>query len=68
MKVRAGAIETFVTTSADVLEGLLKVKWSDAARALFSLRRRHLQLLEAKRQAPGRQIAHLAHIRGRFRR
>lgn len=67
MKVRTGAIETFVTTTAEVLEGLVKVKWSDSARALFSFRRRRLQLLEAERQAPGRQLAYLAHIRGRFR-
>jgi hypothetical protein len=67
MKIRSGAMETFITTTAEVLEGLLKLKWSDSARALFSFRRRRIQLLEAEREAPGRQLAHLAHIRGRFR-
>ena len=66
MKVRAGALETFITTSAEVLEGLARLRWSDSAKALFSVRRRRIQLLEAERQAPGRHLAYLAHVRNRF--
>jgi hypothetical protein len=66
LKIRTGAVETFVTTSAEVLEGLVRVKWSDAARALFSFRRRRIQLLEAERHAPGRHLAYLADVRSRF--
>ena len=65
-KLQIGILETFVTTSAEVLEGLVKLKLSDAARALFSLKRRDVELLEAERLAPGRQLAYIAQARGRF--
>lgn len=68
MKLRAGVLETFVTASAEILEGLVKIKWSDAARTLFSVRRRRIQLMEEELRAPGRQLAYLSHVRHRFRR
>ena len=68
MKVEYGGLETLITSSAEILESLVRVRWTKAAKALFSIRRRRVQLLEAERKAPGRQLAYLAHVRGHFRR
>ena len=66
MKFNLGLLETIVTTSAEVAEGLVKFKWSKAAKSLFSLKHRHIDLLDAERQAPGRQVAYILDTRQRF--
>lgn len=66
LKVRKGTLETVITTSLEIAENLVKIKWSEAAKALFSIRRRKLALLEAEATAPGREISYVAWAKRRF--
>jgi hypothetical protein len=59
MKINTGFWETVVTTGAKIAEDILKVKWADAAQAVFSLKHRRIQLLEAEFNAPGREVAYV---------
>jgi hypothetical protein len=59
MKVNTGFWETVITTGAKLAEDILKVKWADAAHAVFSLKHRRIQLLEAESNAPGREVAYI---------
>lgn len=66
MKASSGVVETVITMSAEVLEGLIKLNWSNAAKALFTIQHQRIALLEAERTAPGRQIAYIVDLRKRF--
>ena len=66
MKISAGNLETVVTTTAELLENIVKLKFGAIAKALFSFRQRNIQLLEAERQAPGRELIYLVRSRQRF--
>jgi hypothetical protein len=66
MKTNAGTLETVVTTSAEVLGDLVSFKWGKAAEALFSLKRRQVELLEGELTAPGSEIAYIVKARETF--
>jgi hypothetical protein len=67
MKVNKGMVEIFVTTGAEIAEGLIKMQWGKLAGLLFSLRHRKIDLLEAELKAPGREIAYVIQARKEFR-
>ena len=66
MKTNVGALETIVTTSAEVLGDLVSFKWGKAAQALFSLKRRQLALLEGELTAPGNEVAYIVKAKETF--
>jgi hypothetical protein len=66
MKTDISVVRTLLVTSAGVVEDLLKLRWERAADRVFSLRERRVRLLEAKRSAPGRELAHLIETQRRF--
>jgi hypothetical protein len=66
VKAGYGSLETIVVTGAEVVENLFKLKWSSAAKALFSLSKRQVDLLEAERAAPGRHLAYIVEAQRRF--
>jgi hypothetical protein len=66
LKSRQGTLETVVTTTLEIAEDLVKIKWSEAAKALFSIRRRKLALLGAEASAPGREVSYVAWAKDRF--
>lgn len=68
MKITRGAWETVITTAAESIEHLLKLQFGKAAKSLFALSSRKIELLEAETKAPGREIAYLAHARKTFSR
>lgn len=68
IKYSHGILETFITTTADILENLVKFKYGDIARALFNIRRRKVDLLEAEINAPGRMISHITYVQKKFTR
>ena len=57
IKYRLGKIESIVTISLEVLENLVKLNFSKAAKVLFDLTRNDLALLEAEQQMTGRELA-----------
>lgn len=66
MKVSTGVAETILTASGELLDGLLRFRWSRAATALFAVRRRRIELLEAERTSTGRELAYIIDSRKAF--
>ena len=66
MKSEPGTTEMILTTGADIIESLIKLKPSKAINALYSFRKRKLDLLEAELKAPGREVAFIHKARHEF--
>lgn len=66
MKFNKGVLETIVTVGAEFLEDVMKIKWGKAAKILFTLQHRKIQMLEAEAKAPGREVAYIAKARKKF--
>jgi hypothetical protein len=66
MKIATGALETIVTAAGEALENVAKLKFGALAKSVFSLKHRRIQLLEAERQAPGRELAYIVRAREVF--
>ena len=60
MKISRGLFETVITGAAEFAEDLVKVKWSKLAQSLFAISHRKIELLEAERNAPGRELAYVS--------
>lgn len=63
LKINYGAIETVLMIGSEVIENIARIKLSSAVKALFSLSRRNIQLLEAEHSAPGKEIAYISDAR-----
>lgn len=61
-----GTLQTIVVTAAEVLEHLAKLEFSKAARELFSIGEKRLELMSAELTAPGRELAYVAKAREQF--
>ncbi len=59
MKTNAGTLQTFITTSAEVLGDLASFKWGKAAETLFALKNRKVALLEGELKSPGNEVAYI---------
>ena len=59
LKYTLSSLETVLVPTLEVLENLIKFKFSKAAKVLFDLKRNQFQLLEAEAKFPGREIAYL---------
>jgi len=66
MKVNYGILETLLMTTAEILEGLVRLKPTQTVKALFTFKRQRLQLLEAELKAPGRDLAYLIKAKEEF--
>lgn len=66
MKVDTGMLETIVVASAEFLENLVKFKWGEIAKGLFSIRHRRIALIEGELTAPGNEIAYIVKTRNAF--
>lgn len=66
MKITTGTLETVVVAVAEVAENLAKLKFGALAKSLFVLKHRSLELAEAERQAPGRELAYISRAREHF--
>ena len=66
MKVNRSALELTVTTAAELGEDLVKLRWGNLSKRLFSLPHRKIDLLEAEMNAPGREIAYVVQARKVF--
>jgi hypothetical protein len=59
MKLYGGALQTFVTTTADAIENVVKARVGRIAKGLFEINEKRVALLEAERTAPGREVSYL---------
>jgi hypothetical protein len=67
MRRDTSVVETFVTTSAEIAECLVKFKWSKLAKRLFDVRYKQIDLMKAEMSAPGREVAYIVKARERFK-
>jgi len=66
LKHQTGSFEVVVTTTAQVAEDLVKVKWSDAIKSIFQVHKQNVKLLEDEQNNPGREVAYIANAKNRF--
>ena len=66
MKITTGALETIVTAAGEALENIAKLRFGALAKSVFSLKRRRIEMLDAERQAPGRELAYIIRARSVF--
>ena len=66
MQRDTGIIETLVVTTAEIAESLVKFQWSTAAKKLFEVRHRQIDLMKAEITLPGREVAYIVKARERF--
>lgn len=59
MKVGTSTLETILIAGAEFLEDLVRLKWGNLAKGLFSLKHNKIALLEEEMRAPGREIAYI---------
>jgi hypothetical protein len=66
MKYKTGVLETIITTSLTFLENFVKFKWSEAAKSLFSLRHKRIDLMEAEINSPGAEVSYIVKAKEEF--
>lgn len=66
MKVNRGTLETLLMIPAEMIEGVVHLKPTQAVKALFTFKRQRLALREAEMKAPGRDLAYLIKVREEF--
>jgi hypothetical protein len=66
MSNEASVVETLVVTTAEIAESLVKVKWSEAAKKLFEVKHKQIDLMKAEMTLPGREVAYIVKARERF--
>lgn len=57
LKYELGTMETFVTTSLEVIENVAKLNFSKAAKVIFELGKQDVNLLEAEQKMIGKEVA-----------
>ncbi len=67
LKYNHSKLRVFVTTSLDVLENTIKLKWGEVAKTLFSLKEKKYDLLQSEMTAPGKEIAYLSDTNSVFK-
>jgi hypothetical protein len=66
MKVNWMTLESFVKVPLEVLENLIKIKWSKLLDPLFVIKKRTVAILEAEMNAPGRELSYVIKTRKIF--
>lgn len=62
LKYDTGIIETFVTVGLEVLENIITLNLSKAAKVFFDIQKKELTLLEAEEKLIGKEVAYLHHL------
>lgn len=66
MKINNTALETTLTMTAEVAENIVKIKWKDAMKSLFTFKHRKIALIEAEKNAMGREVAYIVKTNNEF--
>lgn len=67
MKTQPGIFQTAIVSGTEIIEDLVKLKWSKLAKKLFSFRKKKIELLEAELKATGRELAYVIKAQSRFK-
>jgi hypothetical protein len=68
LKTKQGVLEVIITTTAEIAECIVTLKWSQAAKALFDIGRGYIHVLEEEAKAPGREVAYVVKAMDTFQR
>jgi hypothetical protein len=63
VKTNKRRLETVVVAGAEFLENLVKFKWGNIAKGLFSLKHTQIALLEGELSSPGHELAYIEKVR-----
>jgi hypothetical protein len=66
IKYRKSNLETFIITSLELVEDIVKFRFSHSAKRLFSLKYQKIDLAEAELKAPGNEIAYITKVEDEF--
>ena len=66
IKYRTSKLETILTAPLELLENVLKIKWSETAKQFFCIRKSKIALLEAELKAPGKELAYIVRAKEVF--
>jgi len=66
LKSQVGAVETIVVGTAEILEDVVRLKWGEIAKRLYSFKHRRIELLEGEMTAPGSEVAYIVKARNQF--
>jgi hypothetical protein len=67
MKASQGFVEAYVVPVLELVEDVVRFRWSKIAKGALSVKKRKVELLEAEMNAPGRECAYVFHARKTFR-
>ncbi|MEJ7822937.1 MAG: hypothetical protein WKF85_11475 [Chitinophagaceae bacterium] len=67
LKYNHSKLRVFVTTTLEVLENTIKLKWGEVAKTFFSLKEKKYDLLQSEMMAPGKEIAYLSNTKKAFK-
>ncbi|HEY6186470.1 MAG TPA: hypothetical protein VIW80_02240 [Pyrinomonadaceae bacterium] len=66
IKTNTGTLETVLVTGSEIIEDLVRFKFSKVAKALFTVKHRKIALLEGELTAPGHELAYIIKARETF--
>lgn len=67
MEMASGRLEIILTTAAEVIEELVRLKLGKALRTMFALRKHRAKLVKSELTAPGRELAYISRTSNTFR-
>lgn len=59
LKYSASKFETICITTAQFLEDMIKFKLSDGIKLLFDINKKEIEIIEAERKIPGRELSYI---------
>ncbi len=66
MKASHSFVDVFIITPIEILEDIVKFRWSNILKGGMAARKRKIELMEAEMKAPGRECAYVFDARKRF--
>ncbi len=66
LKYQTGASHVLLNAPLEILENLVKFKWSAIGKSIFSFKEKEFDLMEAELKAPGRELAYISKANARF--
>lgn len=66
IKYTTSAGHVLLNAPLEILENLIKFKWSSIGKAIFSFREKQFDLMEAELKAPGRELAYISKANSKF--
>lgn len=66
LKYQTAAGHILVNAPLEILENLVKFKWSSIGKSIFSFKEKQFDLMEAELKAPGRELAYISKANAKF--